>query len=176
MHVPGKPVLVEDPPALALDGGRGGERNGADQRPSNVIDPGTAEDQLRGIVPERGRPLQGFRLHPRHLGASPLYLRGQGLRVRIPPRAEESDLHHPRTLVAPVRETGFRRGPMSETGQWYVATNGKQQGPMAVAGVLELIRARQVDRTSYVFAAGGAGAWVPITSIAAFATAFEPSA
>jgi len=65
---------------------------------------------------------------------------------------------------------------MSETGQWYVATNGKQQGPMATAAVLELIRSRQADRTSYVFAAGGAGAsWVPITSIAAFAEAFTPT-
>jgi len=66
---------------------------------------------------------------------------------------------------------------MSETGQWYVATNGKQQGPMPTAAVLELIRARQADRTSYVFAAGGPGAsWVPITSVAAFANAFEPAA
>jgi len=65
---------------------------------------------------------------------------------------------------------------MSETGQWYVATNGKQQGPTSTAGVLELIRSRQADRTSYVFAAGGPGAsWVPITSIAAFADAFQPS-
>jgi uncharacterized protein (TIGR00266 family) len=66
---------------------------------------------------------------------------------------------------------------MSETGQWYVATNGKQQGPMPASGVLEMIRGRQADRTSYVFAAGGPGAsWVPITSVAAFAGAFEPAA
>ena len=66
---------------------------------------------------------------------------------------------------------------MSETGQWYVAMNGKQQGPMPASAVLELIRTRQVDRTSYVYAAGGAGAsWVPISSVAVFAEALQPAA
>lgn len=63
---------------------------------------------------------------------------------------------------------------MSDSGQWYVAVNGKQQGPMPSSAVLEMIRSRQVDRHGYVFALGGAGSWVPITSVGAFAVAFEP--
>ncbi len=65
---------------------------------------------------------------------------------------------------------------MSE-GLWYVAVNGKQEGPMPATQVLERIAAGKLDRAAYVYdAAASAGSWVPLSSVPAFSASLQPAA
>jgi uncharacterized protein (TIGR00266 family) len=59
---------------------------------------------------------------------------------------------------------------MSET-QWYVAIQGRQEGPYPESEVTARIRDGRVGRDAHVFSAGMA-AWAPVVSVAAFAGAF----
>jgi uncharacterized protein (TIGR00266 family) len=54
--------------------------------------------------------------------------------------------------------------------QWYVAVDGKQQGPFSEAEVIERIRRGQLDRTAHVFTHGMTN-WEPIGSRQPFAAA-----
>jgi uncharacterized protein (TIGR00266 family) len=56
-------------------------------------------------------------------------------------------------------------------GVWYVAVDGKQQGPFPQDEVVAGIRAGRFDRRAHVFATGMAG-WVPIASVPELAAAF----
>lgn len=62
---------------------------------------------------------------------------------------------------------------MTETGLWYVAIRGQQQGPMPAQMVYQLIHAGHVDRTAYVYGMGMSD-WVPILSVGQFAGALQP--
>lgn len=55
--------------------------------------------------------------------------------------------------------------------QWYVAIQGRQEGPMSEEEVVARIRGGRLDRNAHVFAQGMPN-WVPVTSHAAFANAF----
>ena len=59
---------------------------------------------------------------------------------------------------------------MSES-SWYVAVQGRQEGPYPESEVLNRIRSGTIDRQAHVFGPGMA-AWAPVTSVAAFASAF----
>jgi uncharacterized protein (TIGR00266 family) len=59
---------------------------------------------------------------------------------------------------------------MSET-QWYVAIQGRQEGPFAEAEVVARIRDGRIGRDAHVFSAGMAS-WAPVASVAAFGAAF----
>jgi uncharacterized protein (TIGR00266 family) len=59
--------------------------------------------------------------------------------------------------------------------QWWVAVDGKQEGPFATDEVVRKIRAGQIPRTAHVYAQGLA-AWEPVTSRGEFATAFGGAA
>ncbi len=63
---------------------------------------------------------------------------------------------------------------MSET-SWYVAIQGKQEGPLAEAELVARVRAGRVSRDAHVFATGMPG-WAPIASVEAFREAFATSA
>jgi uncharacterized protein (TIGR00266 family) len=64
---------------------------------------------------------------------------------------------------------------MSGEVSWYVAVNGRQEGPFPASEIVGRARAGSVPRGAHVFAAGMAG-WVPITSVPEFATAFGGAA
>ena len=55
--------------------------------------------------------------------------------------------------------------------QWWVAIDGKQEGPFATEEVVRRIRAGQIPRSAHVFAQGLA-AWEPVSSRGEFASAF----
>ena len=55
--------------------------------------------------------------------------------------------------------------------EWYVAVDGKQQGPFTEADVVARIRSGQIPRSAHVFKQGMAD-WEPITSREPFASAF----
>ena len=63
---------------------------------------------------------------------------------------------------------------MSET-QWYVAVQGRQEGPYAESDLVARIRAGAVDRQAHVFSAGMAS-WVGIATLPQFAAAFGAAA
>lgn len=67
---------------------------------------------------------------------------------------------------------------MSDAGSWYVAVNGQRLGEIHSTGaVIELIRSGKLSRGAYVYDAGAqTGGWVPISAIATFANAFQPTA
>ncbi len=60
---------------------------------------------------------------------------------------------------------------MANEAQWYVAVDGKQEGPIAAAEVVARVRAGRLDRNAHVFG-GGMKAWAPITSVPEFAAGF----
>jgi len=60
---------------------------------------------------------------------------------------------------------------MSEA-QWYVAVQGRQEGPFQIQDIVARIRAGTLGRDAHVFSAGMAN-WVPITSTEAFREAFS---
>ncbi|HLF56130.1 MAG TPA: TIGR00266 family protein [Thermoanaerobaculia bacterium] len=55
-------------------------------------------------------------------------------------------------------------------GSWYVAMDGKQEGPYPQSEVIARIRAGRIDRRAHVFAAGMPN-WVPVASVPELATA-----
>jgi len=54
---------------------------------------------------------------------------------------------------------------------WYVAVQGKQEGPFPAEEVVARIRAGRLDRQAHVFSAGMAG-WAPVASVPEFGAAF----
>jgi uncharacterized protein (TIGR00266 family) len=58
---------------------------------------------------------------------------------------------------------------------WYVAVDGKQEGPFATDEVVRRIRAGQIPRSAHVFAQGLAQ-WEPVSSRGEFAAAFGAAA
>jgi uncharacterized protein (TIGR00266 family) len=54
---------------------------------------------------------------------------------------------------------------------WYVAIEGKQEGPLPAAEVVARIRSGRIDRAAHVFSDGMSG-WQPVGSAAEFAGAF----
>jgi uncharacterized protein (TIGR00266 family) len=59
---------------------------------------------------------------------------------------------------------------MSET-QWYVAIQGRQEGPYPENEVVQRIRTGAIGRDAHVFSAGMAN-WTPVAAVGAFAAAF----
>ncbi|MEM1249863.1 MAG: TIGR00266 family protein, partial [Acidobacteriota bacterium] len=57
------------------------------------------------------------------------------------------------------------------SGEWYVAVNGEQQGPMTVDEILEKVRAGALDEYAHVFKQGMDN-WAPITAQSEFQAAF----
>jgi uncharacterized protein (TIGR00266 family) len=64
---------------------------------------------------------------------------------------------------------------MANEAQWYVAVNGKQEGPIPAAEVTERIRAGRLDRNAHVFGPG-MKAWAAIGTVAEFAAGFGTTA
>ncbi len=65
---------------------------------------------------------------------------------------------------------------MAEAGMWYLAVNGKQEGPMPTSAILQRIAAGSVDRSAYVYDPSAANAsWVPISSVSAFSAGLQPA-
>jgi uncharacterized protein (AIM24 family) len=64
---------------------------------------------------------------------------------------------------------------MSTTPEWYLARDGKQEGPFTEAAVVSRIRAGQADGATYVYGPGVAD-WVPLSSVPALATHLAPPA
>ncbi len=60
---------------------------------------------------------------------------------------------------------------MANGAQWYVAVDGKQEGPVAAEEVVARVRAGRLDRNAHLYGPG-MKAWVPITSVPEFAAAF----
>jgi uncharacterized protein (TIGR00266 family) len=56
--------------------------------------------------------------------------------------------------------------------QWYVAIQGRQEGPFPESEIVARIRAGRVGRDAHVFGAGMAG-WAPVGTVAAFRDAFS---
>jgi uncharacterized protein (TIGR00266 family) len=60
---------------------------------------------------------------------------------------------------------------MGDGSTWFVAIQGKQEGPYSAAEVGERIRSGRIGRDAHVFAAGMSG-WQPIASLPEFGAAF----
>jgi uncharacterized protein (TIGR00266 family) len=63
---------------------------------------------------------------------------------------------------------------MSES-SWYVAVQGRQEGPFPSSEIVNRIRAGRIDRQAHVFGPGMA-AWAPIGGVPEFASAFAGAA
>lgn len=61
---------------------------------------------------------------------------------------------------------------MNDASVWYIGINGQQQGPLATAAIIELIRSGQVNQTAYVYGQAQPQ-WTPIAQVAAFAPMFQ---
>jgi uncharacterized protein (TIGR00266 family) len=58
--------------------------------------------------------------------------------------------------------------------QWYLAIQGRQEGPFTTDQVLERLRTRQIDGSAFVFAQGMDN-WAPLSSRPEFASALAPA-
>jgi uncharacterized protein (TIGR00266 family) len=63
-------------------------------------------------------------------------------------------------------------GEMSTDRVWYVAVEGKQQGPFSQDEVVARVRSGQLDRSVHIFCQGMSN-WEPITTRQEFASAFD---
>src|SRR6185503_18431362 len=69
-------------------------------------------------------------------------------------------------------DRGYRtRGRAMSESNWYVAVQGRQEGPFPASEIVARIRAGGIDRQAHVFGPGMA-AWAPIGGVPEFASAF----